>query len=75
MIHIADYSQAIERVAQDQSARDDRRDRTSRLLSDRKTADEQLRRTISEKTTSWGVVARSVEIKDVSIPSANCRTR
>jgi regulator of protease activity HflC (stomatin/prohibitin superfamily) len=40
----------------------------SRLLADRKTADEQLRTTISEKTTSWGVVARSVEIKDVTIP-------
>jgi regulator of protease activity HflC (stomatin/prohibitin superfamily) len=42
-IHIANYREAIERVAQ-----------TSL--------------TISEKTTSWGVVARSVEIKDVVIP-------
>jgi regulator of protease activity HflC (stomatin/prohibitin superfamily) len=40
----------------------------SRLLSDRKTADEQLRQTISMKTSNWGVTARSVEIKDVVIP-------
>jgi regulator of protease activity HflC (stomatin/prohibitin superfamily) len=40
----------------------------SKLLSDRRTADEQLRQTISAKTTTWGVTVRSVEIKDVSIP-------
>ena len=40
----------------------------SKLLSDRKTADEQLRVTISSKTATWGVTASSVEIKDVSIP-------
>ena len=40
----------------------------SKLLSDRKTADEQLRVTITAKTSTWGVTARSVEIKDVSIP-------
>jgi regulator of protease activity HflC (stomatin/prohibitin superfamily) len=67
-IHIADYSQAIERVAQTSLREMIGATELSRLLSDRKTADEQLRQTISEKTTSWGVVARSVEIKDVSIP-------
>jgi len=40
----------------------------SKLLSDRKTADEQLRTTITAKTTTWGVTASSVEIKDVAIP-------
>ena len=40
----------------------------SRLLSDRKSADERLRGAISEKTETWGVMVRSVEIKDVSIP-------
>jgi len=38
------------------------------LLSDRKTADDQLRATIGDKTITWGVAVRSVEIKDVSIP-------
>jgi regulator of protease activity HflC (stomatin/prohibitin superfamily) len=67
-INIADYSQAIERVAQTSLREMIGATELSRLLSDRKTADEQLRQTISEKTTSWGVVARSVEIKDVGIP-------
>jgi regulator of protease activity HflC (stomatin/prohibitin superfamily) len=67
-IHIADYREAIERVAQTSLREMIGATELSRLLSDRKTADEQLRMTISEKTTSWGVVARSVEIKDVVIP-------
>src|SRR6185312_14987888 len=41
----------------------------SRLLSDRRTADERLQLTISGKTNHWGVLARSVEIKDVVIPA------
>ena len=40
----------------------------SRLLSDRRAADEQLRATIGEKTATWGVSVVSVEIKDVAIP-------
>jgi regulator of protease activity HflC (stomatin/prohibitin superfamily) len=67
-IHIANYREAIERVAQTSLREMIGSTDLSRLLSDRKAADEQLRQTISEKTTSWGVVARSVEIKDVSIP-------
>ena len=67
-IHIANYREAIERVAQTSLREMIGATELSHLLSDRKTADEQLRQTISEKTISWGVVARSVEIKDVVIP-------
>ena len=67
-IRIANYREAIERVAQTSLREMIGATGLSRLLSDRKAADEQLRRTISEKTDSWGVVARSVEIKDVAIP-------
>ena len=67
-IHIANYREAIERVAQTSLREMIGSTDLSRLLADRKAADEQLRQTISEKTTSWGVIARSVEIKDVVIP-------
>jgi regulator of protease activity HflC (stomatin/prohibitin superfamily) len=67
-IHIANYREAIERVAQTSLREMIGATDLSRLLSDRKTADERLRQTITEKTASWGVIARSVEIKDVVIP-------
>lgn len=67
-IHIANYRQAIERVAQTSLREMIGATDLSRLLSDRKSADEQLRVTITAKTSTWGVTARSVEIKDVSIP-------
>ena len=67
-IRIANYREAIERVAQTTLRETIGATDLSRLLSDRKTADEQLRTTISAKTVDWGVTARSVEIKDVSIP-------
>jgi regulator of protease activity HflC (stomatin/prohibitin superfamily) len=67
-IRIADYRQAIERVAQTSLREMIGATDLSKLLSDRKTADEQLRLTISAKTNTWGVTASSVEIKDVSIP-------
>ena len=67
-IRITDYQQAIERVAQTSLREMIGATDLSRLLSDRKSADERLRATISEKTESWGVIIRSVEIKDVSIP-------
>ncbi len=40
------------------------------LLSNRKAADEELRRTIDAKTADWGINVRSVEIRDVKIPVA-----
>ncbi len=67
-IRIADYRQAIERVAQTSLREMIGATDLSRLLSDRKSADEQLRQTITAKTSTWGVTARSVEIKDVMIP-------
>jgi regulator of protease activity HflC (stomatin/prohibitin superfamily) len=67
-IRIADYRQAIERVAQTSLREMIGATDLSKLLSDRRTADEQLRLTITAKTKTWGVGASSVEIKDVSIP-------
>jgi regulator of protease activity HflC (stomatin/prohibitin superfamily) len=67
-VNIANYTQAIERVAQTSLREMIGSTDLSRLLSDRKAADEQLRVTITSKTTTWGVSAVSVEIKDVSIP-------
>ena len=67
-INIANYRQAIERVAQTSLREMIGSTDLGRLLSDRKTADEQLRVTIGEKTAGWGVAIRSVEIKDVAIP-------
>ncbi|WP_428487191.1 slipin family protein [Rhodopila sp.] len=67
-IRIANYREAIERVAQTSLREMIGATDLSRLLSDRRTADEQLRQTITAKTTNWGVTARSVEIKDVAIP-------
>ena len=40
------------------------------LLSNRRAADEELRKTIDAKTTEWGINVRSVEIRDVRIPVA-----
>jgi regulator of protease activity HflC (stomatin/prohibitin superfamily) len=67
-VNIANYTQAIERVAQTSLREMIGSTDLQRLLSDRKAADEQLRITISAKTATWGVSAVSVEIKDVSIP-------
>ena len=67
-IRIANYSQAVERVAQTSLREMIGSTELQRLLSDRKMADEQLRATIGDKTITWGVAVRSVEIKDVSIP-------
>src|SRR4051812_47015748 len=67
-IRIANYREAIERVAQTSLREMIGATELSRLLSDRRAADEELRKTITGKTANWGVTARSVEIKDVSIP-------
>jgi regulator of protease activity HflC (stomatin/prohibitin superfamily) len=67
-IRIADYRQAIERVAQTSLREMIGSTDLSKLLSERKAADELLRAAITAKTGTWGVTARSVEIKDVVIP-------
>ena len=68
-VNIANYRTAIERVAQTSLREMIGSTDLSRLLSDRRAADEQLRLTIGGKTESWGVSIRSVEIKDVMIPA------
>jgi regulator of protease activity HflC (stomatin/prohibitin superfamily) len=67
-IRIANYREAIERVAQTSLREMIGATDLSRLLSDRQAADAQLRATIGQKTGSWGVGIVSVEIKDVAIP-------
>ena len=68
-IQIANYREAIERVAQTSLREMIGASDLSRLLSDRLSADEQLRVTIGSKTGTWGISVRSVEIRDVSIPA------
>ncbi len=67
-IRIANYREAIERVSQTSLREMIGASDLGRLLSDRHSADEQLRITIGEKTVTWGVVVLSVEIRDVAIP-------
>jgi regulator of protease activity HflC (stomatin/prohibitin superfamily) len=40
------------------------------LLSNRKVLDEELRTSIDAKSEEWGIVVKSVEIRDVTIPAA-----
>jgi regulator of protease activity HflC (stomatin/prohibitin superfamily) len=68
-INIVNYTQAIERVAQTSLREMIGSIDLSKLLSDRHTADDTLRRAISAKIKDWGVVVRAVEIRDVAIPS------
>ncbi len=69
-LEITDYRQAIDRVAQTSLREMIGSSMLSALLSERKTADEQLRAVIGEKTAAWGVTVMSVEIRDVAIPIA-----
>jgi regulator of protease activity HflC (stomatin/prohibitin superfamily) len=67
-INIINFREAIERVAQTTLREMIGATELSGLLSDRQAADEKLQRSITAKTTTWGVTAVSVEIRDVSIP-------
>jgi regulator of protease activity HflC (stomatin/prohibitin superfamily) len=67
---IENYRLAVERVAQTSLRETIGSHDLSQLLSDRQTADEELRATISRKTTIWGVEITSVEIKDIAIPNS-----
>ncbi len=67
-INIANYREAMERVAQTTLREMIGATDLQRLLSDRQTADEKLRESITAKTLTWGVTAVSVEIRDVAIP-------
>ena len=41
-----------------------------RMISDRKSIDEELQTIIDAKTTDWGITVQSVEIRDMKIPAA-----
>jgi regulator of protease activity HflC (stomatin/prohibitin superfamily) len=68
-LEIADYRQAIVRVAQTSLREMIGSSPLSSLLSERKAADLQLKDEIGRKTAEWGVSAVSVEIRDVAIPA------
>jgi regulator of protease activity HflC (stomatin/prohibitin superfamily) len=68
-LEIADYRQAILRVAQTSLREMIGSSPLSALLSERKAADQQLKEEIGRKTAEWGVSAVSVEIRDVAIPA------
>jgi len=67
---ITDYRQAIDRVAQTSLREMIGASMLAALLSDRKEADEQLKKEIGAKTAPWGISVSSVEIRDVAIPEA-----
>jgi regulator of protease activity HflC (stomatin/prohibitin superfamily) len=68
-MEIADYRQAILRVAQTSLREMIGSSPLSSLLAERKAADLQLKDEIGRKTAEWGVSAVSVEIRDVAIPA------
>jgi regulator of protease activity HflC (stomatin/prohibitin superfamily) len=67
-LEIADYVSAVQRVAQTSLREMIGSSLLSELLSDRKTADAELKSVIGSKTAEWGVTVNSVEIRDVAIP-------
>jgi regulator of protease activity HflC (stomatin/prohibitin superfamily) len=68
-LEIADYRQALLRVAQTSLREMIGASPLSALLADRKAADLMLKEEIGRKTADWGVSAVSVEIRDVAIPA------
>jgi regulator of protease activity HflC (stomatin/prohibitin superfamily) len=68
-LEITDFRQAILRVAQTSLREMIGSSPLSALLAERKTADQQLKEEIGEKTADWGVAVISVEIRDVAIPT------
>jgi regulator of protease activity HflC (stomatin/prohibitin superfamily) len=69
-LNIANYREAIDRVAQTSLREMIGATMLSSLLSQRQAADEVLRAEISRKTAEWGISVNSVEIRDVAIPVA-----
>jgi regulator of protease activity HflC (stomatin/prohibitin superfamily) len=68
-LEIADYSSAVQRVAQTSLREMIGSSLLSELLSERKQADATLKDVIGSKTAEWGVTVNSVEIRDVAIPA------
>jgi len=69
-LEVADYSEAISWAAQTSLREMIGAADLAMLLSNRKAVDEELRQTIDAKTEEWGIVVKSVEIRDVTIPVA-----
>ena len=69
-LEVADYSEAISWTAQTSLREMIGAADLAMLLSNRKAVDEELRQTIDAKTEEWGIVVKSVEIRDVTIPVA-----
>jgi regulator of protease activity HflC (stomatin/prohibitin superfamily) len=69
-LEIADYREAIPRVAQTSLREMVGSSLLSSLLSDRKHGDEVLRDEIARKIADWGIAVISVEIRDISVPPA-----
>jgi regulator of protease activity HflC (stomatin/prohibitin superfamily) len=69
-LEVASYGEAIAWAAQTSLRETIGAADLAMLLSNRKAADEELRKTIHAKTADWGINVRSVEIRDVRIPVA-----
>src|SRR5215470_15930136 len=69
-LEVANYSEAISWAAQTSLREMIGAADLAMLLTNRKAADAELRQTIYGKTANWGIDVRSVEIRDVRIPSA-----
>lgn len=69
-LNITNYREAIDRVAQTTLRETIGASMLAALLSDREAADAHLRDSIGKKTGEWGILVRSVEIRDVAIPVA-----
>ena len=69
-LEVANYSEAIAWAAQTSLRETIGAADLAMLLSNRKAADEELRKTIDAKSADWGINVRSVEIRDVRIPVA-----
>jgi len=69
-LEVANYTSAIGWAAQTSLREMIGAADLSTLLSNRQAADEQLRKSIDQKTVDWGISVKSVEIRDVKIPEA-----
>ncbi|HEX6843315.1 MAG TPA: slipin family protein [Stellaceae bacterium] len=69
-LEVANYTSAIGWAAQTSLREMIGAADLSTLLSNRQAADEQLRKSIDQKTGDWGISVKSVEIRDVKIPEA-----
>ena len=69
-LEVVDYGSAISWAAQTSLREMIGAADLATLLSNRKAADEELRKTIADKISTWGINVKSVEIRDVRIPVA-----